>query len=674
MKITHSLVVQALWLMGSAYCVGIPPTCVAQESQEAAFGTRMRAIDVSGFESGHTDRITIAAFSRDGRKLATCDCDTLMFWDVTTGRVLWKAKESVDASVFSEDDSMLITVGRRDSAQTGCTVTYWEVESGRRLRTLATFPEMSRGNSTFSPDGTRIVVAIHNISTASLVCWSIQSAKVIWKAEIDYVQPQSISYRPTIVFSPDGKKVAVGTEDGICVLFDATDGRKLVGINARTNRGDDHGNRLCSLAFSPDGKRIVAGCGDGTSMVWNVKDGKRLHRWQGHSSTVGSVAFSADGRTVATGSWDNNILLWHTESGKQLRILEDVSGITRVAFAPGGRDILTATWFGCATLWNVESGQVLRHFGINTGAANCAVFSPDGTKILAGYDGPVAVLWDTATGKVLRSFTRRDSVVYSVAFRRDSEMILIGYGITAGVSDGTAILWNVRTGKQVRSLVDATRSWMCSHSSVGFAPDGKSALVWGSLWNLETGRQLWSFARFPVCSSQLSPDGCQVLMGGGLFYGAVALCTRATGREQLNFGDGSKRNRFPSGTVHSVTFSPDGTKSLVGANGGVTLWDTTTGNLVRVFRSGGNFTTVAFSRDGRRVLAASSEDNAAVLWDTTSGQQLRVYEGHSGVINGVAFSPDGQKVLTASSDKSLILWDMETGEKLRVFTAMIDRG
>jgi WD40 repeat protein len=145
--------------------------------------------------------------------------------------------------------------------------------------------------------------------------------------------------------------------------------------------------------------------------------------------------------------------------------------------------------------------------------------------------------------------------------------------------------------------------------------------------------------------------------------------------------------------VRCVAFSPDAKRVASGggvadrddaprdpvrmvekvSGGEVKLWDAETGKELRAVKAYRDYVTgIAFSPDGKR-LAAGSTDESVRVWDPETGDELLALDGPHGEVNGIAYAPDGKQIAAAVGDPcvpdkpgEVVIWDAQTGKVERV--------
>ena len=196
----------------------------------------------------------------------------------------------------------------------------------------------------------------------------------------------------SVAFSPDGARIASGSDDKTIQLWDAKTGAAI----GQPLRG--HTNWVRSVAFSPDGARIASGSDDKTIRLWDAKTGATIGKpLQGHTAPVYSVAFSPDGARIASGSGDKTIQLWDAKTGAAIG--EPLQGHTRwvgsVAFSPDGACIASGSADKTIRLWDAKTGAAIGEPREHTRSVQHVEFSPDGVS-LCSYDMTLQ-LWRKST-------------------------------------------------------------------------------------------------------------------------------------------------------------------------------------------------------------------------------------------------------------------------------------
>ena len=131
----------------------------------------------------------------------------------------------------------------------------------------------------------------------------LTTGKTLWTGA--YTTPRALA---DLLFSPDGKLLAVRGQEEAPQVFDARTGTPVTPVLRHADAG-------ASVAFSPDSQRIATAGGDGTVRVWSATDGRPLTDWLRHRSAVIRVRFSRDGRLVLSASTDRTVIAWDAATG-----------------------------------------------------------------------------------------------------------------------------------------------------------------------------------------------------------------------------------------------------------------------------------------------------------------------------------------------------------------------
>jgi WD40 repeat protein/tetratricopeptide (TPR) repeat protein/energy-coupling factor transporter ATP-binding protein EcfA2 len=195
------------------------------------------------------------------------------------------------------------------------------------------------------------------------------------------------------------------------------------------------------------------------------------------------------------------------------------------------------------------------------------------------------------------------------------------------------------------------------------APDGKTAVIARSdgsarLWDVVSGRVVRDLHEGqPAFTARFSADG------------RLVVTAASDGARTWDVDRGVVVRHFVApqpdrAFTVSAELSRDGRRLVTASGqGSARLWDARSGELLRVFDSGGHGGVVvfaAFSPDGRLVATAGTE-GILVLWDTLTGEVVTTLRGHTATVRSVEFSPDGTRLVSASADRSAIVWDVSAG-------------
>ncbi len=599
---------------------------------------------------GHSATATSLAYRPDGKQIATASNDqTIRLWDSATGRELALltaevAPPNVDRNprvAYNADGNRIASFAWMDGAGAS---RLWDATTGKEIAVLGKWQEGVQPVA-FSPDGKRVAVGSGEY---------VYLCDAVTGRRLAVLGPHA---KPVmnLAFSPDGKRIAsVIVEGGSAFhLWDGESGKEVAVLPAPF---------VGAVLFSPDGSRLVSGSAypDNTARLWDAATGRLLLPvLAGHKNVIWSFAFSRDGRRVATASADQTARLWDSGTGQLLTVLSGhTNRVSHVLFSPDGTRVVTASDDATLRLWNAQTGEligVLRGHGDGFPPLCPPVFTPDGSRLVSGSTDGTVRIWDMSLVERNGILRGHERYVYDVAFSPNGEQV------ASAAWDGTARLWDATTGQQTGLLKHETGIV----TSVAYCRNRRQVAT----LERERGVTLWDVAsQKPAhdwringgdwqgdARASFNPAG--TLLAAGCLEGPIRLWDVATGREAA---------RLEGHDKHSidVAFHPDGSLlASAGLDGTVRLWSVATHAPVAVLRGHTEVVwRVAFSADGK-LLASGSADKTICLWDVQTHKQLAVIPQGS-IVYSVAFSPDGTRLAAGCRDNTVRIFDVATRKEV----------
>jgi WD40 repeat protein len=164
---------------------------------------------------------------------------------------------------------------------------------------------------------------------------------------------------------------------------------------------DPHLGKVQSVAFSPDGKFVASGHDDGDIKLWNGASGKPVRGFKHDTYSISSLAFTPDG-TILAAQGVFAISLWDVASGALVRNLEgqtDPVYFQAMAMSPDGTHVASGSTDDLIRVWDAQTGTTLLSLKGHMEDGNAVVFSPDGTTLASAADDKTVKLWDVASAK-----------------------------------------------------------------------------------------------------------------------------------------------------------------------------------------------------------------------------------------------------------------------------------
>ena len=314
-----------------------------------------------------------AQLSPDGRYLATSlpnrEEAQVAIRETATGKVLWEERASGRTEFqFAPDGKSLLMVTALPTRRLSFAVSMVEVPGGRRLWLLGRIWDRIELALAPAPDSSTVALEAREEGKAVVQVRDLRLGTVRTRMPVE-------GWVGGLVFSRDGKTLAVAMGGGQVELRDATSGRLQ-----------------CRLAEVPLAK----------------------------VAQVPEVRFSPDGKWLATAPVRQSqveragaLRLWDTGTGAPGPVLPEAAGMLYPIFSPDSSLLAAIQMNGVARLWDVRSGALLRTLGVPENAEKVGEravgqlrFTPEGAHLVAVTAIGIR-RWETRTGKQSEFFSFR---------------------------------------------------------------------------------------------------------------------------------------------------------------------------------------------------------------------------------------------------------------------------
>ncbi len=403
--------------------------------------------------------VTSVAFTPDGRTLLTSSYDqTIRSWDLAepSQAKAWPGHSAVVNRLAVAPDGSSFA-----SASDDGTARIWRLAPPDSLSSSSTpkeFTFMFSPENVSAPERENLVIFAVAVSPAHdriaasenhrLISCDLRNGMVLTNVPATDIFPGENSGLGGLAFSPNGRQLAVGSEDGRVAFLESGSMRPLKAPMKL------HEAQVTHVAYALDGAVLVTGGGFGSGIaLTDVATGRITDRINGIvSHPLQPLAVSPDGRRLAAGSPEGRVNVWDL---RQHRVVasspETVRFLVSLAYSPDGQLVAFGDHQGAIHLWDLSGRRPMRKLVGHAGEAQTLAFSPDGRTLASGGIDHTIRLWHPELDQEVAILKGHSGWVWGVAFADHGNALL------SGGADGTLRLWRALTFEEIETREEAAR-------------------------------------------------------------------------------------------------------------------------------------------------------------------------------------------------------------------------
>lgn len=505
--------------------------------------------------------------------------------------------------------------------------------------------------------------------------------------QLDFELEENIN---DIAFSPDGKTLITGGEDGK-IKFYRRDSQGNYSFDKTIDHAQNRSSSVLCVKFSPDGKFLVSVGTDRHINLWDL-DGHFKLRLIEHEYPVGQVVFSPKSNLIAFTDAPQNLQVpkfiirifeYHANSSEENAVIpfQEIDAthahtnyISAIDFSPDGKTLVSGGLDTCIYIWPIGKGlktpTTEKRYAKEESEIRDVAFSPSGKIVASALSNGIINLRDTSpTSRELRqiySLIGHKDKISKISFTQDSSQLI------SSSHDRTIKFWSFWDKFEAHEGVEVLKVSCSADSQFITTVDEDGDL------------KLWSFngelLKEPlkeskdntskICDAQLSQYNEIIVTGENdgairLYSLDGAMLCRSTNQHQQ--------------AINILSRSPIEDIFLTASDDSIGLWrlnrDPLNGldsieplKILTGYKETGHkdqITALFFSADGQS-FASGSADGIVKLWNLGANQPYYTSPEVGGRIVHLNLSTDGSKIAVViesetSSQHEIKLYDRDQG-------------
>jgi len=646
-------------------------------------------------------------FSSDGKYLTSAGNKKVTIWELESGKIFKTFNINgfvIKKSIHISPDNKFVSYGAKNVLK------IWDIKKVKVIKTLKPIDKQMMGITAvdFSIDNKIVITGNY----FSLNIWDFERGEIIGQKKGFKKAIRSVA------ISPDKKFVLTGLSDGTVEMWNIKNMEKVQNFKVHQNHESTTGissfitSGVSGVTFSPDGRLVLSGSNDGSVRLWDVSTGKILIKktmdrtsgkpfiglalsnngqyifyadrairqlqinsgyivksFEGFSPSIRKIHYLADKQFAVSLSNSHRLKLWDLTKGRVIKTYKKLSGeISKNAFkiSPNNKFLISASGDHTLKLYDLKNENPIYTFKGHSDTIKFVDFSPDGKLILSGSKDKSVKIWDVNSRRLNRTIKGvrfsdegiyyNDTVLF-VGFSPKSDSLFLRTSqftkIISIKTDKTNLPYNFFF-KDILPIAG------------GYSPSGKYFLFSKrndeNIFVLNIRKNglvkklpiLKNFFRAPL----ITPNDKYLIYWSK--NGSIE-------RLDLSTMEHSGQLRFSNQQIKKITFTPNGKYLLtVSSDNNLKLWDYNNMKLKwEVNTKESSFLDFLSSSNSQRFWSVSKNGDF-FLWDVMSDKPIRSFKMETLELDGEIISISDKYFLQISKNNFIKYWSAKTGQFLAI--------